>query len=314
MLAGQIAASISIFMIRASQLAPGYLAAYRLFLSFIVMLPLFVRDMKTLRLQQSRVAGVMRHLIRHCLLPGVLLGIHFILWNRAASLTLAANASLLVNMVPLFMPILIFLMTGERPLWQELLATIIALGGVVILTFGDLSLGQDHLAGDVYAFVSMLFFASYLALSRRNKALPFWYYMGGVYAFGGITAFISSLMEGVPLWTERGLVEVLPLLGLVLVPTLMGHNLINRAMRRIPSQLVSVGQLSQVFWAGLIARFLYGEIPRVSFYLAIGLILLAMVMIISVHTNKKGGANINKEADTKEETSIKRNTNASNMS
>ena len=288
MLIGHIAGAVSIFLIRASRLAPGYLAAYRLFLSVLIFMPLFLRDARKLRASMNVHWGNLAlHLLRYSLLPGVMLGLHFIFWNTAASMTLAANASLIVNMVPLFMPVIIFFMTSERPVWQEILATVIALGGVLLLTLGDLSLGREHLLGDLYSFISMLFLAVYLALSRKNKALPFWYYTGGVYLFGGITAFIISSIRGMPLWTDRGLVELLPVLGLTLVPTLLGHNLINRAMRRIPSQLVSVGLLSQVLWVGIFAWLLYGELPRRAFYPAIGLIGLGMGIIVFIHYKNK---------------------------
>lgn len=285
MLIGNMAAASSIFFIRASGLAPGYLAAYRLFFAVLLLTPLWLRDMKKIPLKPgtNKFASGVLFLIRHCAVPGAMLGVHFILWNTAARLTLAANASLLVNTVALFMPLVIFLISKERPLWQELCATGIAFGGIILLTFGDISLRAEYLRGNLLAVASMLFYAVYLALSKRNKSLPFWYYISGVYFFGALVSFSGSLFTGTALWSGRGMVEILPLIGLILIPTFLGHNLSNWAMRRVPSQLVSVCHLTQAFWAGILAWFIYGELPHPSFYAALVFISLGMGIITYTH-------------------------------
>ncbi|MGI9255323.1 MAG: DMT family transporter [Salinispira sp.] len=286
--AGNIAATSSIFMIRASELAPGYLAAYRLFLAVLILTPLWFRDMKSLSAHGHTNKHGSRHggpafLVRHCAPAGMFLGIHFVLWNNAAPLTLAANATLLVNMVALFMPVVMFVITREGPHKSEVLATALAFAGMILLTFGDISLGGKYLRGNIYAFISMLFVTVYLALSRKNKSLPFWYYIGGVYFFGAVTSFLISFLSGAALWTDRGLVEILPVLGLTLIPTLLGHSLMNWSMRHISSQLVSVSLLTQTLWSGILAWLIYGELPQPLFYPSAGLIILGMVIIAFTH-------------------------------
>ncbi len=284
MFAGQIAAAISIFFIVESQLAPGMLAAYRLFLASILMFPLFYRESTELSRRLGITgAGMLVHLIRHSLAPGLLLGLHFIFWNTGARLTIAANATLFVNMTPVVMPLAVFFLTGEKPGAKEALATALAISGAVLLSLGDLSLGSDHLRGNLFAFISMLFLTFYLALSRRNKDLPFWYYIWGVYLIGGVTSFTADLALGAELWSDRGIVDVFPVIGLTLVSTIIGHNLINRAMRQIPSQIVGVGQLSQFLWAGILAWLLYGELPTPIFYPSMGLIAAGTIFMIMIH-------------------------------
>jgi drug/metabolite transporter (DMT)-like permease len=290
MFLGQIAAAISIFFIRESQLAPGILGAYRLIFTSLLLLPLFIRDRRRVKQQFGLDRGaLLRHLLRHSLIPGVVVGFHFIFWNTGARMTIAANATLFVNMTPVAMPLVIFLLTGEKPGWKELGATAIAISGALLLSFGDLSISREHLLGDAYAFVSMIFLTVYLALSRRHRSLPFWYYIWGVYLIGGLTALITDVILGAPLWSSRGLIEFVPVAGLALVSTIIGHNLINRAMRRIPSQIVGVGQLSQFLWAGILAWLIYGELPTAIFYPSMGLIALGTLIMIMIHRNTPEG-------------------------
>jgi drug/metabolite transporter (DMT)-like permease len=284
MFLGQIAAAISIFFIRSSELAPGMLAAYRLFFTSLILLPWHLRD----RRQVMRETGLspvrmVRHLLRHSLVPGVILGFHFIFWNTGARMTIAANATLFVNMTPVAMPLVIFFLTKEKPSWKELAATAVAISGALLLTVGDLNISRDHLLGDLYAFISMIFLTVYLALSRRHRALPFWYYIWGVYLIGAFTAFAADLLRGAPLWSSRGTADLIPVAGLALVSTIVGHNLINRAMRTIPSQIVGVGQLSQFLWAGILAWLIYGELPAAIFYPSMGLIALGTTIMIVIH-------------------------------
>lgn len=303
MLLGQLAAAISIFFIKASQLSPGYLAAYRLFFTVIIMFPWFFRDLRRLAgtksatgsiaghrtgsMSEPSVAELLLFLLRRSIFPGIMLGLHFIFWNTGARMTLAANATLFVNMTPVFMPLVIFFLTREQPSLPELLATAVALSGAFLLTLGDISLGTDHLLGDIFSFISMLFMTVYLALSRKNRALPFWYYISGVYLVGGLVAFTGSAVLGDNPLGGRGMVEFIPVIGLSLVSTILGHNLINRAMRSIPSQIVGVGQLSQFMWAGLIAWVVFGELPEPLFYPSMLLIAGGTLLMIYIHSKPR---------------------------
>lgn len=287
MLLGQFAGSLSLIFIRDSQLSPGMLAAYRLFFISMLLLPVHLRDRREVAKQTGLSGGKLwGHLLRHSVFAGLMLGFHFVFWNSAARMTLAANATLFVSMTPIAMPFVVYAIDKTAFSWKEAGATALALSGAVLLSIGDVSIGKDHLKGDIFSLVAMLFLTIYLALSRRNKNLPFWYYIWGVYLIGGVTAFVADLLSGNPIWSQRGARELIGIVGLALVSTLIGHNLINRAMRRIPSQIVSVGQLTQSIWAGLIGWIGYSEVPSPFFYPSMGLITLGTIFMIVIHRKK----------------------------
>jgi drug/metabolite transporter (DMT)-like permease len=69
-------------------------------------------------------------------------------------------------------------------------------------------------------------------------------------------------------------------LGLVLGPTLIGHSLMNRAMTKLPPQTVSLFNLAQFIVAGVMAFFLFKEVPGPEFALASALIAIGVLIPI----------------------------------
>ena len=119
---GVLCCSTAVIMIKQSTdaMPPVLLAAGRQLLAAVLLAGLFWRDA---RRHRGTLTG--RHL-RRCILPGVLLGLHFITWIIGARLTLAANSSLIVNMVPVVMPFLLLVLMGESLNRGELLGTALA--------------------------------------------------------------------------------------------------------------------------------------------------------------------------------------------
>jgi len=98
LLLGVFACSTAVIMIKASGEHAVLLSSYRLFIGAVALTPLFLRD-----LRRHRDSFRLRDL-RRSVIPGLLLGAHFISWIIAARMTTATNASLIVNLVPVAMP------------------------------------------------------------------------------------------------------------------------------------------------------------------------------------------------------------------
>ena len=58
------------------------------------------------------------------------------------------------------------------------------------------------------------------------------------------------------------------ILGLGIVPTVVGHSLINRAMKYFRGQLVSIVNMTQFVFAGMMGYFFFGEVPNWTFFVA----------------------------------------------
>ncbi len=271
---GVTACSSSVIFIKASSVPPILLSGYRLLVAAIVLAPLFIRDWRRLD-GQWPLSG-----LRRTLLPAAMLAVHLITWTIGARWTAAANASLIVNMVPVAMPVLLYLTIREKVSGRELVGTAVAVGGIFILCGGEYVAGRDTLWGDLICFGSMILFTWYLALARRNRDFPsLWLYLVPLYGLGALFCFSAAAVAGdlLMVFPTR---EYLLLLALGIIPTVMGHSLLNRAMTHLRGQVVSVVNVGQFISAGMMAFLLFGEQPATVFYLAALLVMAGAIIII----------------------------------
>jgi len=275
LIAGVIASALSFVFIRESSEPPAMLAAMRVLLAGLILLPIYLRERK--RHGDLPISGV----CRRSLLPGFVLGIHFIAWVLGARLTTAANATLIVNLVPVVMPFLMYRYFSEQIQTRELLATFIAIAGMVILTASDFSVSSDYVAGDLLSFVSMILFAAYLAFARKHAALPsLWLYIVPVYLVAGISTFIIACFFSSP-WHHYTAYNLTMIVCLAVISTVLGHSALNYAMQRLRGQTVSIVNMGQFLIAGIGGYLLYNEIPGKAFYLSSALLVGAMILVIA---------------------------------
>ncbi|MFP4376258.1 MAG: DMT family transporter [Spirochaetales bacterium] len=290
---GQAIAATAVILIKVNQFHPFALAAYRLLFAVVVLSPLYLRDLRRLGLRLNW------QLVRPSILPGAFLAVHFMSWNIGARNTVAANASLIVNMLPVFLPIVLLALTREKPRWYELVATAIALSGLLVLGIPSFQGSRATLLGDVVSFASMLFLACYLAFGRRNRQSPsLWLYVTPVYLVAGLLALITTVVAGVRIGTDFSTTNVLTLAGIVLGPTVLGHSAVNFGMRRLPSQLVALSQVTQPVWAGTLAYLLLDEVPHPFIAIAAVAIIAGIVITIRGHARDRRAANQTAHDDT----------------
>lgn len=273
---GVYAGSTAVIMIKlCPNIPPILLSAWRLLLAAVALSPLFIRDLRRHRGSFGR-----RHVSR-TILPALGLGIHFIFWNMGARLTPAANASLIVNMVPVVMPFLLFLMIRERINRLEMIGTGLAVIGMGLLGAADFRLSVDYVKGDLLCLLSMLFLAYYMALGRKNRDFPsIWLYVVPLYAIAGVVCLGAAavLEKPVESFYKMNGMDVLMILGLVLVPTVIGHSFINLSMRYMRGQVVSVSCLSQFVFGGIMGYCWLNE-PLDWLFIPISAILVAGAVI-----------------------------------
>ena len=102
MMIGMIAAGFSPIFVKYGTMDPFILASYRQLLAALLLIPLFVRDMK----QSNRSFHIRQ--ISPSVLPGIFLGLHFIFWVIGARLIPGGHSSVIVTMGPVFMPFVMF--------------------------------------------------------------------------------------------------------------------------------------------------------------------------------------------------------------
>jgi drug/metabolite transporter (DMT)-like permease len=253
---GNLACCTSILFIKASTMHPVLLSSYRLIVAVAVLSPLFLSAWSKHR------EAFPAQSLRGAVIPGALLGFHFISWIMGARMTPAVNSTAIVNLIPLVSPALLFFFAGEKLNPREWQGSLVAFGGVVLITGRDYHLSEQYFWGDITCFTSMVLAACYLVLGRRNRHFPsVWLYLVPLYAVGSATCLVASFWFEPPFSVNYGWFEWGMVLGLGLVPTVIGHSLLNYSMRHLRGQIVGLSNFSQPLFAGALAFLFLDEVP-----------------------------------------------------
>jgi drug/metabolite transporter (DMT)-like permease len=271
---GVFCCSTAVLLIKASQTSPVMLASLRLWVAAAALSPVFFLSVRRHR------ARFRWGSLRMTIMPAVMLAIHFISWIIGARMTPAVNSTLIVNFVPLVMPFLLFMSLRERLTASEIVATVIALGGVGLLCISDFNIDAEYFWGDVICFGSMLALAYYMLLARRNRDFPsLWLYVVPIYFLAAAFCLAAAPLLGSMRVDFSGR-EVLLIVALGIVPTVFGHSIINRSMQRLRGQVVSIINMGQFIFAGVMAWFVFGERPGGMLYVAAAMIVGGASLVV----------------------------------
>lgn len=270
---GVMCGSTAVILIKASDEHPFLVASYRLLLASVILFPFFLRD-----LQEDPTYGWRQ--VSWTLLPALALAVHFMSWVVGARMTPVANASLIANLTPVAMPFFVWMFFRERVNRIELFGTLLTLIGLVLLTGFTFRLNPEHFRGNLICFGSMLAFAMYLALGRRNGGrIRLWLYMVPLYFFAGLISLIAATFWINPL-KPYSLNNVLYILALAIIPTVGGHTILNYSLKFLRGQVVSVTNLSQPIFATLLGYLVFKEKPTALFYLAAGIMMAGILIVL----------------------------------
>ena len=98
-------------------------------------------------------------------------------------------------------------------------------------------------------------------------------YLTPLYASGGVVCLVWALVLEQPFHAVGG-VDLLLIAGLVFGPTLAGHSIANWSMTVLRAQTVSLVNLTQFAFAGLLAFFAFGEVPGPVFFVTAALVVI----------------------------------------
>lgn len=275
LLFGILCFSTAIILFKLSQMDPALLSALRLLLATVILSPWYFRDRRIYR-------GILkpRHLLA-AVLPGVMLATHFVSLIYGSRLTTAANSTLIITVMPLILPFMLIVAVREKPTRVELLATVMAVAGVILQCSFDFSTNKEYFLGDVICFFSLLAVSLYVALGRRNQHLPsLWLYVVPIYAIAGGLCMLVAVLRLNPLNQSFPPREIFIVIGLAVIPTALGHSILNLSLRHLRGQVVSVVGMTQIIFTALIAWPVLGEIPSWPTYVAAALIFAGGYVVI----------------------------------
>lgn len=250
---GVAAISTSAVLIRLAEAPPFVIAFYRMLFAALFFLPLALREGRGLRLEKQQ--------LRLALGAGVMLAMHFALWMTSLEHTSVASSVVLVTTQPLWVFLLSVLFLAEKPTPRMWLGLVVALAGSVLVTFTEGAGGESRLYGNLLALGGAVAMACYFLLGRRLRPqLPLALYSLLVYGGAALVLGFLILLRGLPLRGFNSLTWLM-FVALALVPTVLGHNSLNWALKYLPATMVSVTILGEPLGASIMAVFILKEVP-----------------------------------------------------
>ena len=226
--------------------------------------------------------GLPRRTAGKIFLVGALLGAHFALFLCGLDRTSLPAGISLVSLEPLSVVVWAWLLFRERPSRAEQVGVLLATAGAVVVA-QDAGRGEHRLLGDLLVVGAVLLFGLYVAAARALKdALPARTYAAAVYACAAISLCAVLPILPAPDGTTRAPpgMSWLAILGVALIPTVIGHTAVQTAARTLPPATVALVSPGETLGGIAIGLALLGARPKPLEIAGAALILLGSLVAI----------------------------------
>jgi drug/metabolite transporter (DMT)-like permease len=258
---GSLCIAFSPILIALAHVSPGTATFFRCALALPVLAPLALLECR----RRRRIAGTTGNRPLVLLGGGALLGVDMTLWAESIRSVGAGVSTVLVNVQVVILPLLAFLVLGERVRRTFVVAVPVMLAGVALsggLVGGaDAVSGPAPVRGTITALTAAAAYAGYLLLVRLGAGPGQRFTPVAVATTGAaITSFLlGSVWQGIDLTPD--LRALAWLVALAVVGQVIGWVLIASALPRLASSTGASMLLLQPVGAVLLAAVLLGERP-----------------------------------------------------
>lgn len=212
---------------------------------------------------------------------GVVLAVHFATWIASLELTSVAASVVLVTIHPVLVGVASAWAFDEGLGPKGWIGVAVALVGGAVIAVGDHGLGAHRLVGDLLALVGAGAAAAYFLAGRGyRRRLHLLTYVVPVYTVSAVTLLGLTLLAGEPIqgWPAR---DYVLFLALALVPMILGHTLLNYALRFVTAPVIATAILGEPVSASILAWVVLSEVPPVP-TVAGGAVVLAGIGLVVV--------------------------------
>ena len=194
---------------------------------------------------------------RQSILGGILLAADVALFFTAVKWTSVVNATIVGSLQPLLLTVYGVRFLGERVQRRDVFLGLVALLGVFVIVLSGSNSGEQNIWGDLAAVGALLCWSSYFVVAKRVNAVvsPTDFTISAAIIVAVTNAPFALLFGQSLAWPS--LENFLWILGMALGAGILGHNLMNWAIVRIPLWLGSTFTLfvpvvsSALAWAFL---------------------------------------------------------------
>ncbi len=235
------------------------IAAWRVSIAAVVIALIIPWHWKSLRASMTRHAGLATLGASACL------ALHFATWISSLNDTSVSNSVILVNTSPIWVALFGWLSSTERPTPRTLVAIALAVAGAAIISLAGDRTGQTGARGDLLALAGGAAMGGYLLFARVARLqLPLVPYLFCCYSAAAVVLWMVALGSGVVM-SGYDAATWLALLGIAVIPQLIGHSSYNWSLRFLHPSTVSVTLLGEGVVGSALAFIYFGEaVPRAT--------------------------------------------------
>jgi drug/metabolite transporter (DMT)-like permease len=222
------------------------------------------------------------------LITGTAATASLLLWTWSLSETGVANVALLSNLNPLFVGLAGYFLFGQKFDRRFVIGLVLALAGAVAFELSEAQFSADQIQGDILAFVSAVFIATYLILIEKlqgrfsTSTIMMW-------RCSVTTLFLLPLL---PFIEDRLLPQTqtgwLLIIGQALFCQVLGQGLLAYSLSKLSSSVVAITLLLEPIIASIFAWFIFGEqitlADWICFVVVLGGVYLAQSSKVAVKT------------------------------
>lgn len=279
---GVFCLSSSAIFVKLSSAPSSITAFYRLLFTAVMLLPALIFS----KSNRDALLSITRKQAGQILAAGFLLAVHYVLWFESLHYTSVASSTVLVTLQPLFSIVWGYLFFKERYSKTALLGCAIAIGGAMIIGWGDFRISGLALLGDVMAFAAAGVISGYFLIGQKVRAeLPVVPY--------SIAGFLSSafFLALYSVWTGASFTGYdqstwLAFLGIAFLATICGQFLFNVLLKWLPATFITMSILGESVGTCILAYLILHEALSLR-QLAGIVVILGGLLIFFMNQNKK---------------------------
>jgi drug/metabolite transporter (DMT)-like permease len=282
-LIGIISISSAAILVKLAHDAPAsIIATYRLLFATLLMTPFLFSSNKKAELKSI---GKRDWILSS--ISGICLAFHFIFWFESLKLTSITSSVVLVSLQPLFAFIGAYFLFKESIKPSIILYIFIAIGGSIIISWGDIQVSGKALIGDVLALLGAVMMTGYLLIGQMvRKRLSATTYTYSVYGVSSITLILYNFILQKPFISYPVKYWII-FLALAILPTFLGHSLFNWALKWVSTSTISMAMLFEPVGASLLAWVFFQETITWTQVIGGSMIIISLILFILRTSNNK---------------------------